>query len=34
MRTIKRDGVLVQQALRPTAHGDRWIDQSPTEKTT
>ena len=32
MRTIKRDGVLVRQALRPTAHGDFWIDESPTEK--
>jgi hypothetical protein len=31
-RTIKRDDVLVLQALRPTAHGDRWIDESPTEK--
>ena len=32
MREIKRDGARVRQALRPTAHGDRWIDESPTEK--
>lgn len=27
-RMVRRDGLEIRQALRPTAHGDRWLDES------